>query len=271
MGKFLRSEIKESSKYFVYMILGNVVFSGLIAYIIGQDFDNITNNSNQLLTSLSFLAAFAILVALFVGFIYIVIGSYRRDLYNNSSYLKFSLPISGSQYIRGKLYSVYFWSAIMLIITIVTNVLIFYFLFNAEVSQLFRNINFFGNNILSMIIVLIYYIFLFVTGIISLYFCITFVKAVFKNSKKGYSWIAIYFILSAINSVAIHFIQKYLPYYLALGSKIAIVEIPYGKLTEFIGKFTLMPVNLFTVAYTLITTLILYSVSIYLLDHKVDI
>lgn len=271
MGKFLKSEIKESSKYFIYMILGNLLFSALMAFILGQEFDNLGNMSSNLLTTLSFFAVFAILISLFVGFIYIIVGSYRRDLYTNTSYLKFSLPITGSQYFRAKLYSVYFWSAIMVIITIVTNMSIFHFLYNAEWKAFLRAINVFDNNVPSMLIMVAYYIFTFIVGIITLYFCITFVKAVFKNSKKGYSWVVIYFIIGAFNTVVGHFIQKFLPYYIAIGNKIVFVEIPATELSTFINKFTLMPINLFSLAYTFIFTLILYSISIFLIDKKIDI
>ena len=271
MGKFLKYEIKESSKTFMYIILGNIIASLILAFTIGNGFREGMNNVSEFNTfafSISTLAAFSLSIATFVGLIFAIVGSYRKDLYTDSAYLKFALPINGAQFFNAKIINMFFWSLINIFITLAVNILVYTIVFRDYLNLIIESINF-NINILSIIILLLMAGISYIQTLIFVYFCITFVKAIFKNSKNGYIWFLFYLGISFIHGIINNIVMKFAPYYLSLGSTISIEKYSFNlshiPFTGFIDS------NIAVFTLGLIITAIFYVASIQMLNKKIDI
>lgn len=271
MGKFLKYEIKESSKTFMYIILGNVIASLILAFTVGRGLGkgmHTVEGFDSFTYGLSVLAAFCLLIATFVGLIFVIIGSYRKDLYTDSAYLKFTLPISGAQFFNAKIINMFFWSLINVFVTIIVNILVYAIVFKDYLNLLIENFSF-NISIPSIIIYLLMAGISYLQILIFVYFCITFVKAFFKNSKNGYIWFLIYLGISFVHGIINNVVAKVAPYYLSLGNTISIekysFDINYPALSEFFSS------NIAVFALGLIITAIFYVASIQMLNKKVDI
>lgn len=271
MDKFLKYEIKESSKTFMYIILGNIIASLILAFTIGNGFSAGMNNVSDFSTfafSISTLAAFSLLIATFVGLIFAVVGSYRKDLYTDSAYLKFSLPINGAQFFNAKIINMFFWSLINVLITLIVNILVYAIVFRGYLKLILDNFTF-NINIPSMIIYLLVIAISYIQTLIFVYFCITLVKAVFKNSKNGYIWFLFYLGISFIHGIINNIVIKVAPYYLSLGSTISIEKYLFNlNKMPFTG---LVDSNIAVFVLSLIITAVFYVASIQMLNKKIDI
>ncbi len=273
MLKLLKYEIKESSRYFFYTILGNVIASVILALVIGS-FQNVDTFSNTSMgfSTLLFLAAFALFVAAYVGFIFMMITSYRKDLYSDSAYLKFSLPLSGTSFLNAKILLLMFWGFIMAVVTVLTNIIVYAMVFNRYLSDIFNAINSFDISVSSVIFYILILAISFIEGIILLFGCITFVKSYFKNSQKGYIWF-LFYILSGIVWYAVEiFIHKLIPYYIVIANKVSIVKSSATNLFDTYATTTnLLQYNIGSLLIYFALMIGLYIFTAYMLDKKVDI
>ncbi|QQK07034.1 ABC-2 transporter permease [Miniphocaeibacter halophilus] len=279
MTKLLKYELKESSKYFLYIILGIIIASLSLAFtIIRATKINESNMSEFTAISmgLSSLLAFGLFIAVFVGFIFMIISSYRKDLYTDSAYLKFSLPINGSQLLNAKLLNVLIWSVLMTVVTIVINLLIYGIFLNQYMDEFitsFKNAwDFFNIGIGSNIFLILNYIYSFFASLITVYFCITFTKSFFKNSRNGYIWVLIYIIWGIIKSFISMVTSIALPYYLSLGKNLSIIKLDYGSYADSLLESTeFINLNLGFFIIEIIITVLIYFFTIHMLNKKVDI
>ncbi len=271
MGKFLKYEIKESSKTFLYIILGNVIASLIMAFTVGRGIEkgvHTVEGLDSFTYGISVFAAFSLLIATFVGLIFAIIGSYRRDLYTDSAYLKFSLPINGAQFFNAKIINMFFWSLANLFITITVNILVYTFVFRDYLSDIMNSFSF-NINIPSMVTSLLIAGISYIQTLIFLYFCITLVKAVFKNSKNGYIWFPIYLGISFLHGIINKIVAESAPYYLSLGNNITIEKFP--DVLNHMAFTGFLDLNIAVLTLGLIITAVFYVLSIQMLDKKVDI
>ena len=275
MLKLLKYEIKESSKYFIYTIIGNVIASIILAFTLGSLTKAAeANNYTNTFAGIMFLAAFTLFIAAYIGFIFMMITSYRKDLYTDSAYLKFSLPVSGWTFLNAKMLLVIFWSFIMAVVTIIVNIVVYLITFPEIISDIIDIIQI--KYIPSLIIYGLLIIISFIQSIILLYTCITFVKTYFKNSKKGYIWFLFYIGFGIVSSLISPLIEKLAPYYLVLGSKVTIDKIPYSGILDSIYEVSSTYVaglnfNIASMIVYLIVCIGMYVFTAYMLEKKVDI
>ncbi|WP_100065920.1 hypothetical protein [Miniphocaeibacter massiliensis] len=277
MLKLLRYEIKESSKYFIYTIVGNVLASLILAFTLGSINKAAQANKfvNNTIAGIMFLAAFTLFIAAYVGFIFMMITSYRKDLYSDSAYLKFSLPVSGWTFLNAKMLLLMFWSFIMATVTIVVNIVVYLIIFPEIITEILNNLNM--NYVPSLIIYGLLIVLSFIQGIILLYTCITFVKAYFKNSKKGYIWFLFYVGFNIFWSIINTLLEKLAPYYLTLGDKVGIEKIPYYNTLDYLYGATssvypgAMNYNIATLVIYFVVCIGMYVFTAYMLEKKVDI
>ncbi|MDL2310868.1 hypothetical protein LJC13_02690 [Peptostreptococcaceae bacterium OttesenSCG-928-C18] len=265
MLKLLKYEIKESSKYFIYTIIGNIIASIILSIVIGtlEDF------GDSPLSAIMLLAAFAVFVAAYVGFIFMMITSYRKDLYTDSAYLKFSLPLTGWNFLNAKTLLLIFWSFIMATVTIVVNAIVYSAMFPGFIGTFFKEFLGLNISIPSITVSLLLTIISFIEGIILLYFCITFVKSYFKKSKKGYIWFIVYIVFGIIWNIVEVIIAQVAPYYLSIGTELSIEKMDYFGFLEITSVS--LSYNIVSIVLYLIICVGLYIFTAYMLDKKVDI
>lgn len=279
MTKLLKYELKESSKYFLYIILGIIIASLSLAFTIIRATKINENNMSEfsaISMGLSSLLAFGLFIAVFVGFIFMVISSFRKDLYTDSAYLKFSLPINGSQLLNAKILNVFIWSVLMAIVTVIVNLLIYGIFLNEYITDIVMALkeawSYFNVGLGSNIFLILHYIYSFFASLIAVYFCITFTKAFFKNSRNGYIWVLVYIIWGIIESLISMVTSIAIPYYLSIGKNLSIVRLDYGSYANAIFESTdFININLGFFIIEIIITVLLYMFTVHMLNKKVDI
>lgn len=281
MGKLLKYEFKKAASYFLYLIIGGLVASGLL--LLGlKTFtgDNLepglnTVNDTGLIFPITLIVSIVISTAIVICFIFYVVSNYKRDLYNDQSLLKFTLPINGKDFLNSKLINIIIWT-IILNVTITAG---FYFFskflipnIHEAVAESLRmamtanEINI-SHIIFAVVIQFLQTIFSFVL----LYFSITFTKAVFKNSNSGILWLLVYLAFSIAHSIASYFINLMVPYRVEFFKRIELVKRGFDMFEQSSPQSILLSFNLVSAVLFTVLCIVYYFVTRYMLDNKVDL
>lgn len=281
MGKLLKYELKKAASYFLYLIIGGLVASGLL--LLGfKTFtgDNLepglnTVSDNGLIFPITLIVSIIIATAIGICFIFYVVTNYKRDLYNDQSLLKFTLPINGKDFLNSKLINILIWTAI-LNITILAG---FYFfskflipnIHDAVTKSIRMAMTANEINISHVIFTLVAR---FVEGIFSfvlLYFSITFTKAVFKESNSGILWLLVYLAFSIAHSIAAYFINLMVPYRVEFFKRIELVYKSFDMFAQDSPQSVLLSFNLASAVLFTVLCIVYYFLTRYMLDNKVDL
>lgn len=281
MGKLLKYEFKKAASYFLYLIIGGLVASGLL--LLGfKTFtgDNLepglnTVSDNGLIFPITLIVSIIIATAIGICFIFYVVTNYKRDLYNDQSLLKFTLPINGKDFLNSKLINILIWTAI-LNITILAG---FYFfskflipnIHDAVAKSIRMAMTANEINISHVIFTLVAR---FVEGIFSfvlLYFSITFTKAVFKESNSGILWLLVYLAFSIAHSIAAYFINLMVPYRVEFFKRIEVVYKSFDMFAQDSPQSVLLSFNLASAVLFTVLCIVYYFLTIYMLNNKVDL
>lgn len=281
MGKLLKYEFKKAASYFLYLIIGGLVASGLLLLgfktFTGDNLEPGLNTVNEtgLVFPITLIVSIVIATAIGICFIFYVVSNYKRDLYNDQSLLKFTLPINGKDFLNSKLINIIIWT-IILNVTITAG---FYFFskflipnIHEAVAESLRmamtanEINI-SHVIFAVVIQFLQTIFSFVL----LYFSITFTKAVFKNSNSGILWLLVYLAFSIAHSIASYFINLMVPYRVEFFKRIELVKRGFDMFEQSSPQSILLSFNLVSAVLFTVLCIVYYFVTRYMLDNKVDL
>lgn len=221
MFKLMKYEIKGTYK-FMLALIGTVLVAStgiqLYAFNIMKSFDNrgssnIEGMGNAFLVILMVLMIFG---AFITAFFYIV-GSFRKELYEDRGYLTFSLPLTGKQIVGSKLIIALLWSIVLGLSAIVYNFILGAVLFGARWTEGFKYIL---NMIPASIVVTIG-----ITGLLSsimtlllIYLSMTLSRVSISNKKIGGLWFIIFLILNVLTTYIIMKASGIFPYYIDVTS-----------------------------------------------------
>ncbi len=281
MGKLLKYEFKKASSYFLYLIVGGFIASCLL--ILGiKSFtgDNLepglnTVNDNGLIFPITMIVSVIIATAILICFIFYVVSNYKRDLYNNQSLLKFTLPIDGKDFLNSKLINIIIWT-IILNVTITAG---FYFfskflipnIHEAVIKSISMALTNTEINISHVIIIAVIQFLQSIFSFVLLYFSITFTKAVFKNSNSGILWLLVYLAFSIAHSIASYFINLMVPYRVEFFKRIELVKRGFDMFEQSSPQSILLSFNLVSAVLFTVLCIVYYFVTRYMLDNKVDL
>lgn len=281
MGKLLKYEFKKAASYFLYLIIGGLVASGLL--LLGfKTFtgDNLepglnTVSDNGLIFPITLIVSIIIGTAIGICFIFYVVTNYKRDLYNDQSLLKFTLPINGKDFLNSKLINILIWTAI-LNITILAG---FYFfskflipnIHDAVAKSISMALTNTEINISHVIIIAVIQFLQSIFSFVLLYFSITFTKAVFKNSNSGILWLLVYLAFSIAHSIASYFINLMVPYRVEFFKRIELVERSFDMFAQGPPQDMFLSFNLAAAVLFTVLCIVYYFLTRYMLDNKVDL
>lgn len=281
MGKLLKYEFKKAASYFLYLIVGGFIASCLL--ILGiKSFtnDNLkpglnTVNDNGLIFPITMIVSAIIATAILICFIFYVVSNYKRDLYNNQSLLKFTLPIDGKDFLNSKLINIIIWT-IILNVTITAG---FYFfskflipnIHEAVIKSISMALTNTEINISHVIIIAIIQFLQSIFSFVLLYFSITFTKAVFKNSNSGILWLLVYLAFSIAHSIASYFINIMVPYRVEFFKRIELVERSFDMFAQGPPQDMFLSFNLAAAVLFTVLCIVYYFLTRYMLDNKVDL
>ena len=274
MIKLMKYEIRETHKFMTgILVLVLLLITGLHAAV-GQD--GSASAFGSMFVLFSMLTFFGAGLA---AFLYIV-GSFKKELYEDRGYLTFTLPVTGYQILGAKLLVAVMWFILISFVTF------FYLIFAAMafgdpeintwelIKELFQ--------LLPVKALAVDGIFSFISMInilILIYFSMAVGRMTFRNKKIGGIWFIIFLVLAGLFSFGRTEISELLPYYLDLETfRILNLEgIAASNLQVHLDSgFALNVqseevVNIASVFYTLITFVILFFGTGYLIEKKIDL
>lgn len=219
MKKFIKYEIKGTYKFIMGILAVIIIASSIIQLNILkgiQGFDNPGSFApNGFLAFMFILSIFVIFGAFITAFFYIV-GSFKKELYEDRGYLTFTLPLSGNQILGSKLIVAIMWNTIMGLVAILYNIILAMILFKGDLKIIFEqfftmiNISFIttiANGILSAMLTLIL-----------VYFSISLSKVSIGNKKIGGMWFIIFLIISGVTGYITTTVGTSIPYFLDINT-----------------------------------------------------
>lgn len=281
MRKYIKYEMKGSYKFIlgiiVILIIASTLLQGNIK--IGMDKaltygDGTPSNLAGMTMGLSVLVIFG---AFIVAFFHII-GSFRKELYEDRGYLTFTLPLSGNQIVGSKLIVATLWFIAIGASIVIYNLILGLILFEGNwidiAKEMFSMIN---SGVFSLGLI---------TGtssiltLILIYFSITLSKVSIKNKKIGGMWFIIFLVLNGLTGYITMKISTAIPYFFSFdGFKI----LHYYELgimpgiNNGIGDILLFGtnygayINIVGVLITVVMSIAGFLATGYLIEKKIDL
>ena len=276
MLKYVKYEIRGTYKFILGILaLVFILLTSMYAY---SNKEGSLFHSAQIFMSIGVMLLFG---AALIAFLYIV-GSFRKELYEDSGYLTFTLPLTGNQILGSKLIAALIWFiglgiAVALINFLLMMIFIPFHIYH--LSQLFFMIS----KVLS-IKACIYMIFSMACSVVSvlllIYFSMALGKVTFRHKKIGGLWFVLFIILSSIFGYIDTEISQWIPYYLNLSTFHVVTPASYDDLLQMhyhIGGLYLNAVsryvatNIASSVYHLALMIALFLGTGYLIEKKIDL
>lgn len=270
----MKYEIKGTYKYIAGVLaLVLILITGL--YIYG---DRAAEGSfgGGLFVALSVMILFGTTL---VTFFYIV-GSFRKELYEDRGYLTFTLPLKGIQIVGAKLVVALLWFFLLGIIVALYNLVMMlsFTPFELNLSDLISGITSFIS-VREIILGIIITIFSGVNILVLIYFSMTLGKITFRNKRIGGLWFVIFLVLSGILAFGQLRIETLLPFYIDFDTFKVVTNavmnpefyVEYGNNgldTRVSGGY---PLNIAGTLYNIVITVALFLGAGYLIEKKIDL
>ncbi|MCI1575992.1 MAG: hypothetical protein LKH78_09795 [Weizmannia coagulans] len=276
MLKYVKYEIRGTYKFILGILaLVFILLTSMYAY---SNKEGSLFHSAQIFMSIGVMLLFG---AALIAFLYIV-GSFRKELYEDSGYLTFTLPLTGNQILGSKLIAALIWFIGLGIAVALINFLLM-MIFSPfhiyHLSQLFFMIS----KVLS-IKACIYMIFSMACSVVSvlllIYFSMALGKVTFRHKKIGGLWFVLFIILSSIFGYIDTEISQWIPYYLDLNtfhvgtpaSYQDLLQMPYhGGGLYFHAVSGYAATNIASSVYHLALMIALFLGTGYLIEKKIDL
>ncbi|NLI65673.1 MAG: hypothetical protein GX380_02900 [Tissierellia bacterium] len=286
MLKFIKYEIKGNYRFILGILALVLIASSIIQAVIFRDVrsGDITFSGGLFEGMISLVSILVLFGAALVAFINIV-GSFKKELYDDRGYLTFTLPLSGHQILGAKLIVAFLWYTILNVVTGLYNLILATTIFKIEWSTLIDLLGRYGGEgivtilyrvfILSMIsgIIMILYTLIFI------YFSMTIGKISFRNVKIGGLWFIIFLVTFSLSNVVIGKLGNAFPIYLNMESlRLSNLDLGmtnpvyYGSMSFFLkdmGNF--ININLIPDFLNIVFGCLVFLATGYLLDRKIDL
>ncbi len=213
MGKLMKYEIKGTYKV-ILGILAIVLIATTILY---------TYVARQEASIVAGLASMIIFGTFLSAFFYIV-GSFRKELYEDRGYLTFSLPLTGNQILGAKLIVALLWFLVIGAVTFIYNSIMVLSLATREtgigVSELLEELRIAFSYVdgKAAFVVILTFLIVGITTLILIYFSMTLGRVTLRNKKIGGLWFVIFLVLSGLIAYFQIKIAETLPVYLDLSN-----------------------------------------------------
>ncbi len=276
MRKFIKYEIRGTYRFILGLLAILVIAFSLIQLKVKSEISNFLMNPSSIINPFEFVALISILVIFgaFITAFFYIIGSFRKELYEDRGYLTFTLPLTGNQILGGKLLVALLWFFTIAIVTVLYNVLLAAILFKLKLSFFMEM---FGVLVSSWGLAYL------IKGIISsvltltiIYFSISLSKVTFKNKKVGGFWFIAFLIIHGLVSYIINRVNLALPYYLDMNTfkftnPVSFMEL-YGKSFGLTGwLMNIIPVNIYgTLTELIIATGMFFGTS-HMIEKRIDL
>ncbi|MBC8586805.1 hypothetical protein [Paratissierella segnis] len=280
MFKYMRYEIKGTHKFMgllILFVLGASTGIQLFALNASKKYNDGLDGFGKIPNLLMPLLVLMIFGA-FVTALFYIIGSFRKELYEDRGYLTFSLPLSGNQILGSKMVAALMWAVAIGLSVIVYNALLGSILFGFDWVEGVKYVF----NIIPSSFTITIGLFIILSSVITLlliYFAITLSKVSIKNKKIGGLWFIIFLILNSFVNYLILKVSGVFPYYLdlntfkitGLNSLITKSFMSYVDMGFFVTGNGTTLVNIFSFIFSILIAVGTFLGTSYLIERKIDL
>lgn len=274
MFKYMKYEIKGSYKYILGILaLVLILITGLYAYVGDLNGDSMGGN---LFVGLSVLILFGTVLSTF----FFIVGSFRKELFEDRGYLTFTLPLTGNQIVGSKLIVALLWFFILGTVIGLYNLImaVSFTPVDLKISELVSIITQ-AISFKAIIFVTVATVFTGVNMLIIIYFSMALSRVTFRNKRIGSLWFVIFLIVSGLLAYGQIEFEKLFPYILDLETfKVGTKEMLNAKINIGLNNGVMhstmdgvLQVNIATSIYSIVTTVALFLGTGYLIEKKIDL
>lgn len=282
MRKYMKYEIKGTYKFILGILAIVIIASTIIQLNVLKKLDNPISlgNSNGVTGFGAILLIISILVIFgaFLTAVFYIIGSFRKELYEDRGYLTFTLPLTGNQILASKLIVSMLWYAVLGLGIILYNVFLTLILDGGKFIEGLKQLKgVIGINLISFGIIAIISV---IMTLILIYFSIALSRVSIRNKRIGGIWFIIFIVLNSLMGFLTVKVSEILPYYLNLDSFKILHYYDLNMIASMngeIGSLILMGnnlnsyVNIFGILIQIVVIIAGFLGTGYLMENKIDL
>lgn len=282
MRKYMKYEIKGTYKFILGILAIVIIASTIIQLNVLKELDNPTSlgNSNGVTGFGAILLIISILVIFgaFLTAIFYIIGSFRKELYEDRGYLTFTLPLTGNQILASKLIVSMLWYGVLGLGIVLYNIILTLILDGGKFIEVLKQLKgVIGINLISFGIIAIISV---VMTLILIYFSIALSRVSIRNKRIGGIWFIIFIVLNSLMGFLTVKVSEILPYYLNLDSfkilhyyDLNMIASMNGKIGSLIltGNNLNSYVNIFGILIQIVVIVAGFLGTGYLMENKIDL
>jgi len=285
MRKYMKYEIKGSYKIILGIIAMVLIASTIIQVnISGQiklDSADSANTINGFGTFM-LVVSISVIFGAFLTAFFQIIGSFRKELYEDRGYLTFTLPLTGNEILGAKLLVAITWFLVLGISIVAYNLLLGALLYGSQWTNFINSIRqIIGNANIEIFSIAMVSLLSAIVTLILIYFSMALSRVNIRNKKIGGLWFIIFIVLNSLVSYFIVKIVNALPYFLSLDSfKILhsyelnflprLGNIAKHQIILFGNNFDVY-INVFGILSMLIIGISAFLATGYLIEKKIDL
>ncbi len=216
MRKYMKYEIKGTYKFILGILLVVLIASTVIQLNVQSEMRELnqpTSFGNSAFGGFMFITSILVIFGAFLTAFFYIIGSFRKELYDDRGYLTFTLPLTGNQILGSKLIVSMLWYTVLGAGIVFYNIILSYILFGSDWKYIINTI--LGNLDISFISFGIVGILTTVVTLILIYFSIALSRVTIKNKKIGGIWFVLFIVLNTFVTYLTFKVGEILPYYLS--------------------------------------------------------
>lgn len=274
MFKYMKYEIKGTYKFILgVLLLVFILTAGIYVYASRRAQGS---SLGDLFVALSVMILFGTALVVFIY----VLNSFRKELYEDSGYLTFTLPLTGNQIVGSKLIVALLWLFSLGIGIAIYNIIMIAIFrpYGMDIAKLFSMMH--GIPIKAAIISIVTLVFNAFSLLILIYFSMSLSRVTFRNKKIGGLWFILFLVISGLLGFGDFEISALLPYYLDLNTfhlkTMEALNNQYQVGTNNDGFYmslspSVFAANIASCVYNVVTTIALFLGTSYLIERKINL
>lgn len=285
MRKYMKYEIKGSYKFILGIIAIVLIASTIIQLKLSKQLNFEIMNTGNGATGFDALMLIISILVIFGAFLtafFQIIGSFKKELYEDRGYLTFTLPLTGNKILGAKLIVAIIWFTVLGVSIVLYNLLLSAIIFGSQWTQIIdfmiEPIKMVMQGIISVGII---FGLSAIMTLILIYFSMALGRVSVRNRKIGGLWFIIFIILNAILNYFVFSVGKAIPYFLSLDN----FKILHGYELNFLSNTGNMAteqiiafgnnfdayINIFGLLSMIAVCVVAFLSTGYLIEKKIDI
>ncbi len=215
MRKYMKYEIKGTYKFILGILAVVLIASSVIQFNILSEINTIERTggfASDGFRALTLITSILVIFGAFLTAFFFIVGSFRKELYDDRGYLTFTLPLTGRQILGSKLLVSLLWYLVLGAGIAIYNMVLALILFENDISYMIRTI--LQSIDISFISLLIISIVSTLVTLILIYFAIALSRVTIRNKKIGGIWFLLFIVLNMMVTFLTYQFSGLLPYYL---------------------------------------------------------